>query len=91
MLDRRELCGSELPGGRTVAEALAERILFAAIEGSAPHVAMVLDRLEGKVTVESGDKDKPTRYVYEFVDNHRDPLPEPKPAGGESEAAAEAV
>jgi hypothetical protein len=59
-LDRREIDGKPLPGGKTVAETLAEVMLAQAIGGRFSFAKEVLDRLEGKTTGPNGSGDVPT-------------------------------
>jgi hypothetical protein len=50
-LEKNVLCGKPLPDGMTASEALAEAILFHAIQGAAAYANIALDRTEGKVPV----------------------------------------
>ncbi len=50
-LEKNVLCGKPLPEGMTAVEALAEAILFHAIQGSATFASIALDRTGGKVPV----------------------------------------
>lgn len=46
--DNTSLCDSEIPGGRTAAQALAEAMFAHAIKGNPAFAAMIWDRIEGK-------------------------------------------
>lgn len=46
-LEKTRLCGKPVPGELTAAEALAESMIWLAIQGSAPHMREIIARVDG--------------------------------------------
>jgi hypothetical protein len=88
ILEARELCGEPTPGNRTVAECLAEVMVKHAIRGSATHLKMLLDRVEGPVRPRMLESERPENVVIYIPDNGRDRRDEPELTDAELEAWA---
>lgn len=85
LLARTEFNGQEIPGGRCLADLLAESLVRRAIEKGGRYAREVLDRCEGKVTQPvdiAGDGERVVTVFY-LPTNGRDPSPDgnPPPTG----------
>jgi len=93
LMTQRELCGVEVPGGRTVEQALVEAAVMQAIKGNASILAQIWDRLEGPVKDRLAE-DVARNITFEIVHNNRDPVIEIEaktsegsgPSGGDAPA-----
>jgi hypothetical protein len=70
ILASMELAGKPMPGGRTVLEMVVITWVTKAIKGDARFLALLLERLEGKVkaTIELGSGDEPQVINVTIVD-----------------------
>jgi hypothetical protein len=86
LLDETRVGKTDLPDGMTVADAIARVLVNGALKGDVRLLAMVVDRLDGRVPdalVVSGSADAPIKVLVEYADpappdDHPDPAPAPR-------------
>ncbi len=72
-LNKKVICGHQIPNGMDAAEFLAESMIGHAIKGNAPYMNQVMDRMEGRVSVETETPDKiDAKPVIYIPDDGRD-------------------
>ena len=57
-LERDELMGQKTPDGRSIAEHYVESIIAHGMKGNAPYMMQLMDRIEGKVGVETASEEQ---------------------------------
>ena len=75
-----------LSDGRSIAEHFAECMVGHAMKGNAPYMKEVVDRIEGKISVETeADIAAASGPVFNIIDNGRN-TPNVQPPGGAAES-----